>query len=93
MPAKAKQMTSLQIKNSLGLHARPASLFVQTATAFDAEILVEKDGETVNGKSLMGLLMLAAGCGSIIKIHAKGTDGHNAIKALEDLINRKFDEE
>lgn len=94
MPAKARHMTSeLQIKNSLGLHARPASLFVQTATAFDAEIMVEKDGEIVNGKSLMGLLMLAAGCGSVIKIQAKGTDGQNAIKALEELINRKFDEE
>lgn len=94
MPAKARQLTSeLQIRNSLGLHARPASLFVQTATAFDAEIMVEKDGEIVNGKSLMGLLMLAAGCGSTIKIQAKGTDGQNAIKALEELINRKFDEE
>ena len=55
--------------------------------------MVEKDGEIVNGKSLMGLLMLAAGCGSVIKIQAKGTDGQNAIKALEELINRKFDEE
>lgn len=86
-------VSELEIKNSLGLHARPASMFVQLASSFEAEITVEKDGEQVNGKSLMGLLMLAAGCGSIVKISASGPDGEQAMKALSDLINSKFEEE
>jgi phosphocarrier protein len=86
-------VSELEIKNSLGLHARPASMFVQLASSFEAEIMVEKDGEQVNGKSLMGLLMLAAGCGSIVKISADGPDGEQALKALTDLINSKFEEE
>jgi phosphocarrier protein len=86
-------VSELEIKNSLGLHARPASMFVQLASSFEAEIIVEKDGEQVNGKSLMGLLMLAAGCGSVVKISANGPDGELAIKALSDLINSKFEEE
>ena len=85
--------TEIAIKNSLGLHARPATLFVQLAAGFASEITVEKDGETVNGKSLMGLLMLSAGCGSILKIVAEGDDSLAALQALEDLIERKFEEE
>jgi phosphocarrier protein len=83
----------MEIKNTLGLHARPASLFVKTVSNFECEITVEKDSEVVNGKSLMGLLMLSAGCGTIIKISAKGKDSEVAIKAVIDLIARKFDEE
>ncbi len=82
-----------QIKNSLGIHARPASLFVQLASTFESELSVEKDGENVNGKSLMGMLMLSAGCGSTIKVSAKGPDSEQLVKALGDLIDRKFDEE
>ncbi len=85
--------SELEIKNSLGLHARPASLFVQLASTYESEIVVAKDGEEVNGKSLMGLLMLSAAQGSIIKISATGNDGEEAIAALSDLINRKFEEE
>ena len=82
-----------EIQNTLGLHARPASLFVQVASSFDSEILVEKDGEAVNAKSLMGLLMLSATFGTHIKIIAKGDDSQEAVEALGDLINRKFDED
>ena len=82
-----------QIKNTLGIHARPASLFVQLASTYESELSVEKDGENVNGKSLMGMLMLSAGCGSIIKVAAKGPDSEQLINAISELIDRKFDEE
>ncbi len=85
----------LKIKNKLGLHARPASIFVKTANHFNCNITVENNGEAVDGKSLIGLLMLAAGYGSIIFITADGTDSEEAIKALEDTVNndKEFNEE
>ena len=83
----------VKITNTLGLHARPASLFVKIATNFKSEIIVEKDGEEVNGKSLMGLLMLAAAAGSVINISAKGEDCEHALKAIVELIEKKFEEE
>ena len=82
-----------EIKNTLGLHARPASLFVQVTTAYESDIFVEKDGEVINAKSLMGLLMLSAGYGTQIKVTAKGSDSKEALDAIEDLIERNFDEE
>jgi phosphocarrier protein len=87
-------MTSkeLTISNKLGIHARPAAQFVKTASKFDADIRVEKDGEEVNGKSIMGLMMLAAGHGSVINIIVEGSDAQDAMKALEDLVNRNFEE-
>jgi phosphocarrier protein HPr len=81
------------IVNQLGLHARPAAMFVRLANTFKSEILVEKDGEEINGKSIMGLMLLAAGSGSKIKITATGPDAAEALKALVELIARKFDEE
>ncbi len=81
------------IKNKLGLHARPASLFVQTATKFDSDITVKKDDEVANGKSLMSMLVLSAACGSKLIITAKGPDAEQAVKALNELIDRRFDEE
>ena len=83
----------LTIVNKLGIHARPAAVFVKTANRFASEILVEKDGEKINGKSIMGLMMLAAGPGSIVTLHAHGTDAHQALTELEALVKRKFDEE
>jgi phosphocarrier protein HPr len=83
----------IKITNTLGLHARPASLFVKVATNFKSEIIVEKDGEEVNGKSLMGLLMLAAASGSVIKVSAKGEDCISALQAIVELIEKKFEEE
>ena len=86
----AKELT---VVNKLGIHARPASLFVKTASRFACEIHVEKDGEKVNGKSIMGLMMLAAGPGSKVKLHVKGADAAAAMSELEALVQRKFDEE
>ena len=82
-----------QVANKLGIHARPAALFVKTANRFACDIFVEKDGEKVNGKSIMGLMMLAAGPGSKIKIHAAGQDASAALLEIESLIKRKFDED
>ena len=96
MSAKKNETATseVEILNKLGIHARPASLFVRTANRFHSEILVEKDGEQINGKSIMGLLMLAAGPGSKLRLHAEGQDAPQALKELEDLItHRKFDEE
>ena len=81
------------IQNKLGIHARPAAQFVKTASRFTSEVRVEKDGEEVDGKSIMGLMMLAAGHGSIISVAAEGTDADAALDALADLIGRKFEEE
>ncbi|MEO0454107.1 MAG: HPr family phosphocarrier protein [Verrucomicrobiota bacterium] len=86
-------MIEVEIRNKLGMHARPAAMFVRIANQFQSEILVEKDGEEVNGKSIMGLMMLAAGCGSQLKLTANGEDSDQALEALKELIERKFDEE
>ena len=82
-----------KVSNKLGIHARPAAMFVKTANRFSCDIFVEKDGEKVNGKSIMGLMMLAAGPGSKLTVHAQGHDASQALAELETLINRKFDEE
>ena len=81
------------VANKLGIHARPAAMFVKTANRFACDIFVEKDGEKVNGKSIMGLMMLAAGPGSKLTVHAHGQDASQALIELETLIKRKFDEE
>lgn len=83
----------LVVLNKLGLHARPAAMFVRIANRFSCEISVEKDGEEVNGKSIMGLMMLAAGCGSHLTVSASGEDAEKALQEIEDLVKRKFDEE
>ncbi len=83
----------LLVSNKNGIHARPAALFVKTASRFACEVFVEKDGETVNGKSIMGLMMLAAGPGSKIMIQAEGEDAAKAVVELEALLRRRFDEE
>ncbi|MCX6896538.1 MAG: HPr family phosphocarrier protein [Verrucomicrobia bacterium] len=82
-----------QIANKLGIHARPAAMFVRLTNKFTCNIFVEKDGEKVNGKSIMGLMMLAAGPGSKLKVHAEGHDASQALAEIEALINRKFDED
>ena len=79
--------------NKLGIHARPAAMFVKTANRFGCDVFVEKDGEKVNGKSIMGLMMLAAGPGSKLSVHAEGEDAARAVHELEALLRRKFDEE
>lgn len=82
----------LMIRNKLGLHARPAALFVQTANQFDADISVSKDGEKVNGKSIMGIMTLAIGCGTEIIVSANGADAAEALAALEKLVLSNFGE-
>ncbi len=83
----------LVVINKFGIHARPAALFVKTANRFKCDIFVEKDGEKVNGKSIMGLMMLAAGPGSRLKVFAMGEDASTALAEIEALIKRKFDED
>lgn len=80
------------ILNKLGIHARPAAQFVKIANRFQADIFVERDGEEIDGKSIMGVMMLAAGHGSVITVTAEGTDENAAIDAIGDLIERKFEE-
>lgn len=93
-PDTARQVVKdVLVLNKLGLHARPAALFVKTANRFKSEVVVEKDGETVNGKSIIGLMMLAAGPGSVLRIRASGVDAAEAVEALEALFNKKFGEE
>ena len=81
------------VLNKLGIHARPAAMFVKTANRFHCDIFVEKDGERVNGKSIMGLMMLAAGPGSEITVLCEGDDCYEALDAIGELIRKKFDEE
>lgn len=87
MPSK-----EITVSNKLGIHARPAAQFVKMASEFKAEIRVAKDGEEVDGKSIMGLMMLAAGHGSVLKMIAEGPDADEALQSLEDLVVRNFGE-
>jgi len=80
------------IQNKLGLHARPAALFVQTANQYDSDIDVIKDGEKVNGKSIMGIMTLAIACGTEITVIASGPDAVEAVAAIEQLILGNFGE-
>ena len=81
------------IRNRLGLHARAAAKFVQTASRFQSEIKIRKNGEEVDGKSILGLLLLAASQGTRITIAVYGEDEAAAFAAVEDLIARSFDED
>jgi phosphocarrier protein len=96
-PKKSAHKQTLQrefvVLNKLGIHARPAAMFVKAANHFACTILVEKDDERVNGKSIMGLMMLAAGPGSKITVFCEGEDCQQALAELEAVIKRKFDEE
>ena len=91
---KEKEITrEMTIVNKLGVHARPAAMFVKIATRYDSDIFVEKDGEVVNGKSIMGMMMLAAGPGSKLQVRASGPDAAQALNELDALLKRKFDED
>jgi len=85
--------TEFTIINELGMHARAATRFVQVANRYRADIDVEKDGQVVNGKSIMGVLMLVASQGTIITVRARGDDAEEAMAALAELISSKFGEE
>jgi phosphocarrier protein HPr len=83
----------MKIQNRLGLHARAAALFVQTANKYAAHVTIEKDGVEVNGKSIMGIMMLAAAKGSEVVIRADGADERDAAENIARLIDDKFHEE
>lgn len=83
----------VRISNKYGLHARPAAEFVKLANRFDAEVWVSKDEVEVSGKSIMGVMMLAAEHGSFIQIRARGGDAADAVDALASLVQRRFGEE
>ncbi len=80
------------VTNKLGIHARPAAQFVKLANRFESEIKVHKDDEEVDGKSIMGLMMLAAGHGSELIIEAEGADADDALKELSSLVKRDFED-
>lgn len=81
---------AFEIRNKFGIHARPAALFVKTAAKFVSEIMVEKDGMRVSGKSIMGLLTIEGYQGSTLRVTAAGPDAREALEALGDLIEKKF---
>ncbi|MFK7854450.1 MAG: HPr family phosphocarrier protein [Granulosicoccus sp.] len=83
----------LDIINKLGLHARAAAKLVKLSSTFESNIDIEKDGQRVNSKSIMGVMMLAASCGSRVTLHVDGPDEEQALAAVSDLVNRRFDEE
>jgi phosphocarrier protein HPr len=82
----------LVVQNKMGIHARPAAMIVRITNKFKSEVLVEKDDEQVNGKSIMGLMMLAAGKGSKVKFIATGEDAAAMLTEIEALFSRRFDE-
>lgn len=84
---------TVEIVNERGLHARASAKFVRLAAGFDAEVKVSRDGSTVDARSIMGLMMLAAGPGSTIEITAEGAEAEQAVEALAELVANKFDED
>ena len=91
-PPPGDHHAALEIRNRLGLHARAAVLLVQTAGRFDAEVTVEKDGQVVNGRSIMGIMMLAAEQGSTIDVRTSGPDAAPALDAIRELVDARFNE-
>lgn len=83
----------LTVRNRAGIHARPAALIAQTANKFAAEVLMEKDGTVINAKSIMGVITMAAGYNTTLKVKADGPDATQAIEALSALFENKFEEE
>jgi phosphocarrier protein HPr len=88
----ATHIRELLVQNKMGIHARPAAMIVRVTNKFKSEVFVEKDDEQVNGKSIMGLMMLAAAKGSKIKFIATGEDAETMLNELEALFAKKFDE-
>ncbi len=91
-PASQTLTKELLVQNKMGIHARPAAMIVRVTNKFKAEVHVEKDDEQVNGKSIMGLMMLAAAKGSTVKFVATGPDAEQMLADLEALFAKKFDE-
>jgi phosphocarrier protein HPr len=87
-----KVVIKMEIKNKLGVHARAAALLVQTVNRFSAQVTISKDGQTADGRSIMGVLMLAATQGSTIEVEAAGHDAEQAVKAIDRLVDKRFNE-
>lgn len=83
----------LAILNQYGIHARPAAMFVKTASKYEADVTVERDSVRVSGKSIMGLMTMEASCGTKIRITAEGVDADQALDELQKLVEHKFYEE
>ena len=83
---------TLEIRNRLGLHARAAVLLVQTANRFEADVIVSKDGQSVSGRSIMGIMMLAAEQGSSIDVTTSGPQAEQALEAIRELVDSRFNE-
>lgn len=96
MPSEAEEMPvaekTLVVSNKMGIHARPAAMIVRVANKYPAEVYVEKDDEQVNGKSIMGLMMLAAGNGSKLLFKAQGEGSEQVLAEIEELFTRRFEE-
>ncbi|HEY2917790.1 MAG TPA: HPr family phosphocarrier protein [Candidatus Binatia bacterium] len=88
----SKVVKKLEITNKLGLHARAAALLVQTVNKFSAQVTLSKDGQCADGRSIMGVLTLAATQGSKIQVEASGDDAERAVKAIERLFDSRFNE-
>ena len=90
-----EQATSrdLKIRNQYGIHARPAALFVKTASRYDSDVTVEKGNNKVSGKSIMGLMTLEASCGSTLRVTAEGPDAEEVLDELQVLVENNFDED
>jgi phosphocarrier protein HPr len=88
----SKVVKKLEIKNKLGLHARAAALLVQTVNRFSAQVTFAKDGQSADGRSIMGVLTLAATQGSKLHVEATGEEAERAVKAIEKLIDARFNE-
>ncbi|MBR1614124.1 MAG: HPr family phosphocarrier protein [Treponema sp.] len=84
---------TLTVKNRAGIHARPAALIAQTANKFSSEITIEKDSTTVNAKSIMGVITMAAGYNTVLVLRAEGPDEKQAVESIFDLFESKFDED
>lgn len=87
-----EKTVELKVSNKMGIHARPAAMIVRVANKYGADVIVEKDDEQVNGKSIMGLMMLAAGNGSKLRISATGSDADAMLEEMTELFERKFEE-
>ena len=83
---------SCTVRNKMGLHARPAAMIVQTANRYACDVTLEKDGQPVNGKSIMGVLMLAAGQGTVVTVRTLGEQAHQCADAIAELFEKGFNE-
>ena len=86
-----KLTRELTLTNRYGMHVRPAGLFAKVASRFDADVMVEKEGNVVSGKSIMALMTLEATCGTVLKVRAEGPQAKDVLDELEALVARKFD--